>query len=198
MEWDELNGIVWKYLVEAGEEKNVQQISEDIGFDDEETRKIVSVLSNIGLVKREKKNAKFFYEANAILSPMQWARGVEVGVPVEHLEKHAKLDSASGEDSLTIATDGTLEKYKEEELQQKLQKRKDYIYGKAATEAAASHLTAILKLSADALREFKLKKEQNKASTLQDTLVETLLEQAHNEMKRSYDSLIAGLVRKSL
>jgi len=198
MEWDELNGIVWKYLVEANEEKNVQQVSEDIGFDDEETRKIVSVLSNIGLVKREKKNAKFFYEANIILSPMQWARAVEVGVPVEHLEKHAKLDNVSGEDALTIATDGSLEKYKEEENQQKIQKRKDYIYGKAATEAAATHLSSILRHSAEALKEFKLKKEKDRSSTLKDTLVETLLEQAHNEMKRSYDSLIAGLVRKSL
>lgn len=196
MEWDEVNGIVWKYLAEKDQEIILGQISEDIGFSDEEIRKSVSALSNIGIVKKEKVETKFTYKANLVLSSLQWARAAEIGIPVEHLERFAKLKNES-ENPLLVATDGTLEKHKEDEIKEKTQRRKDYIYGKAATEAAATDLSHILKNSADALKEWKMK-ERDGELTLKEKLVTTLLEQTHNEMKRSYNVLINSLVRKSL
>lgn len=196
MEWNEINGIVWKYLSEKDQEVILGQISEDIGFSDEEIRKSISALSSVGIVKKEKVDSKFNYRANLILTSLQWARAAEIGVPVEHLEKFAKLKNQN-EDPLQIATNGTLEKYKEDEIKEKTQKRKDYIYGKAATEAAATDLSFILKNSADALKQWKIK-EKGGDLTLKEKLVTTILEQAHNEMKRSYNVLINSLVRKSL
>lgn len=196
MEWNEINGIVWKYLAENNEEVILGKISEDIGFSDEEIRKSVSALSGIGIVQKEKIESKFTYKANLILTSLQWARAAEIGVPVEHLEKFAKLKNQN-EDPLQVATNGTLEKHKEDEIKEKTQKRKDFIYGKAATEAAATDLSHILKNSADALKEWKMK-ERDRELTLKEKLVTTILEQAHNEMKRSYNVLINSLVRKSL
>jgi len=196
MEWNEINGIVWKYLAEIDQEVILGKISEDIGFSDEEIRKSVSALSGVGVVQKEKIESKFTYKANLILTSLQWARAAEIGVPVEHLEKFAKLKNQN-EDPLKVATNGILEEHKENEIKEKTQKRKDFIYGKAATEAAATDLSYILKNSADALKEWKMK-ERDRDLTLKEKLVTTILEQAHNEMKRSYNVLINSLVRKSL
>lgn len=197
MEWDEINGIVWKYLAEIDDKVILGKISEDIGFSDEEIRKSISALSNIGVVSKEKMDGKFNYKVNLTLTSLQWARAAEIGIPVDHLENFAKLESSSKEDPLTVATNGTLEEYKENEIKEKTQKRKEYIYGKAATEVAATELTKILKNSADALREWKLK-EKGQELTIKEKLVTSILEQTHNEMKRSYNILINSLVRKSL
>lgn len=196
MEWNEINGIVWKYLAEKNQEVILGQISEDIGFSDEEIRKSVSALYSVGIVHKEKIESKFNYKVNLILTSLQWARAAEIGVPVEHLEKFAKLKNQS-EDPLKITTNGILEEHKENEIREKTQKRKDYIYGKAATEAAATDISYILKNSADALKEWKMKEREHEL-TLKEKLVTTILEQTHNEMKRSYNVLINSLVRKSL
>lgn len=175
------NSLIWDYLASSKEVKNLTEISNFVSLDIPEIKVSLSKLCNYGLINREKKNEENFYSIVYTLDAFSWAKAVELGVEIAQLEKHVKLSSE--EDSLEITLNGRFEEEENKKKEEQVKKRNKYFYGKAATEAAKSDLSKLVKSKENAIEEYRKSKNYDKE-------VEFFLVLALESIQVAYDNLI--------
>lgn len=192
MEWNENSSIVWEFIA-SNSPVSLEEINSTLGFELTELKKIIFNLNKIKLIKKTSDND---YELNDIITPLDWVNAVDYGIDITSLEKYVKLDTNERKDAIRIASDGTFEKHKTEQDENKRKDFRNYLEGKAMTEAAATDLAERLDDSNKILEEWKLKEKSN-GFTVQEKMTYALIILTNNELQKTYDLLIDKLIKKN-
>lgn len=192
MEWNENSSIIWEFIASNGP-VSLKKISSNIGFELTELKKVIFGLNKIKLIKKNDNNE---YELNNIITPLDWVNAVDYGIDISSLEKYVKLDTNERNDAIRIASDGTFEKHKIEQDENKKKDFRNYLEGKAMTEAAATDLAERLDDSNKIVEQWKLKEKSNRFS-VQEKMTYTLIVLTNKELQKTYDLLIDKLIKKN-
>lgn len=192
MEWNENSSIIWEFIASNGP-VGLNEISSNLGFELTELKKITFNLIKIKLVNKTSDNK---YELNDIITPLDWVNAVDYGIDIASLEKYVKLDTNERKDAIRIASDGTFEKHKIEQDENKKKDFRNYLEGKAMTEAAATDLADRLDDSNKIVEEWKLKEKSNGFS-VQEKMTYALIILTNHELQKTYDLLIDKLIKKN-
>jgi len=184
IDWNENNHFVWELLAVKNDYLSIGDISKQLGLEDHESRISISKLLKYDIIEKKINNEKALYRIITVLKALQWARAVELGIDIESLEKFAKLDT-SKEEALKVTMDGSLEEHEENIQKEKMQKRHNYLEGKAATEAAKTDLAKIVSDTKSAMDS----KSNNK-------FVNALLKTANEEAEHALQTLINSYIKQ--
>lgn len=179
---NENNYLIWDLLASNNSLMSINKISEETGIEPQYVRISLAKLCGENLLQKIEKNT---YKINKILTALQWAKAVELGVDIELLEKYAKLETNQDE-ALLVTIDGTLEQHDQNIKEEKRKVRIHYLEGKAATEAAKTDLAKIVSDT-----EFAIKDAEN----LHESVKEILFA-ANDEAKSALQTLITNYVKR--
>lgn len=192
MEWNENSSIVWEFIASNGP-VDLEKISISLGFENIELKKIIFNLNKIKLIKKLENNT---YELNDVITTLDWVNAVDFGIEISSLEKYVKLDNEERNNAIKIASDGTFEKYLNNQDENKKKDYRIYLEGKAMTEAAATDLAERLDDSNEIVKEWS-KKEKDNGLNVQERMAYALIILTNNELQKTYDILIEKLIKKS-
>ncbi len=190
MEAEEINGMLWDSLAEAGVALSSQELARRTGLSLPNTQIGLARLRQANLVEGVGTVPYQAYHAVLKFDALRWAKAVGLGVGLLSLERYASLSATDKARALKMATDGTLDRLEEEERQEKQEKRDAVVRGRAASQVAATDLA-------------KIKQDIDRAlsgvgSPLQSEGREVinLLRQAHEETGKALDGLILVMQKK--
>lgn len=190
MEVEEINGLVWDILAEAGKPMNADELVLETGQPLLAVQSCLVRLRKANLVKAREPATDSSYEVELDLDSLRWAQAVSMGVGLLSLERHARLSASAKVKALQMATDGSLDKMEEKDRQKKKKQRDEVIRGRAASRAAASDLALLLKDTTAALSNAKNANEKTGRA------VASLLKQANSEAQKALDGLVKSLSRQ--
>lgn len=190
MEAEEINGLVWDILAEAGKPMDINELTLETGQPWLAVQSCLARLKKASLLKVQGPDSDPLYQVELNLDSLRWAQAVSMGVGLLALERHARLSASAKVKALQMATDGSLDKIEEKDRQKRRKQRDEAIRGRAASRAAASDLALLLKDTTAALSSAKGVSEKSSRA------VASLLEQANSEAQKALDGLVKSLSGK--
>lgn len=104
---NENNYLIWDLLASNNSLMSINKISEETGIEPQYVRISLAKLCGENLLQKIEKNT---YKINKILTALQWAKAVELGVDIELLEKYMQ-NQKQIKMKLCCVIDGTLEQH---------------------------------------------------------------------------------------
>lgn len=143
MDSSEIKGLVWETLAQASRSLSPEDIAEDTGLVLHDVLRALSSLRALRLAEVAQPLPRPTYMAALQLDALRWAVALEEGVPLSVLEKHASLAIAGRQEALRMASDGSVERARENDREEKKRQREAILRGRAATKAAATDVARI-------------------------------------------------------
>ena len=141
---------LWEFLVTRDSPVDSVTIRRETGLASSRVISGLAKLSEIELLAlADKKNDA--WELKKTLDAMDWARAVEIGVPLICLEKTMALSTQDRRRAEQALTSGVIDQERTQRTHKKVKKRQDIIRGRAASRAAATDLAKIVEDAHQAL-----------------------------------------------
>ena len=137
-------------------------------------------MADVGLLKTSDAPGDM-WESKKELDALGWARAVEIGIPLNSLEKTVGLSAANRKKAEGLASSGQIDKEQRQRRAQKIKKRDAVIRGRAASRAATTDLAQIVQ---DAQAAARAGHPSN-----------AVLDAIHNEAKKALETLVKALER---
>lgn len=187
MDESELVSAIWEYLLACQGPQTADAIAKAVGADPAPVRSAVAQLRQGGLLTQVGDHPRQ-YVGRRTLDAVAWARAVDLGININLLEQLAEFDTRDRRLALQLASDGEIERIKENEVREKQASRQEHRLRKVKSQVAATELA---KLVADAMK--SLKDQRRKAG--QDPQALAILEKTVNEGNRVLLSLQQSLLK---
>ena len=141
---------VWECLAEASSPVSIADIHKKTGTPLSKILSSLRMLEEVELVKKEKSGDNEWSFVGP-LSALDYARAVEVGVPLSCIEKTTGLSVQEKKKAEKAIHSGQIDKERISRQQKKIETRKNIIRGRAASRAAATDLARIVQDAQNAL-----------------------------------------------
>jgi len=171
----EYPALVWAALYSPPKKHTQFQLVGIAGIGRAQVLSTISAFRNAGLVIDFPDGS---FSPAATITPLLFARAIEMGVPLSVLETTVELSIPVKKEAFKIASSGTLEKDHKKQRKVLEKKRNEHIRGRAATRAAATDLARLINDTSSALGDsvsseihLAIKKEAEKAL---ETLIQAL------------------------
>ena len=149
---------VWECLAEAGGPITAVSIHKKTGTSMGKILSALRILEEVDLARKQNKDENKNENKNenewslsSSLSALDYARAVEVGVPLSCIEGTVGLSVQEKKKAEKAIHSGAIDKERLQRQQKKLETRKNVIRGRAATRAAATDLARIVQDAQSAL-----------------------------------------------
>lgn len=184
----ELISAIWEVLAKSNTAQGVDYMMRETGAEPVPVRAALVKLQQAKLVDVVVTGQPRLYRARLILSALEWAQALSLGVSIVVLETYGQLQVRDRQQALKLASDGAVERYEAALLEERREARNQVRINRAKSRAAATELG---QLAADARRTFN----DQKATGKQDPVTLFLLEQLAKESESSLAVLEKSLLR---
>lgn len=189
-EAEEINGMLWDTLAEAGVSLSSHELARKTGLSLANAQVGLARLRQAQLVEGLGAAPYQAYQAVLKFDALRWAKAVGLGIGLLSLERHASLSALDKAKALKMTTDGTLERLEDEERQEKQRRRDEVIRGRAASRVAATDLAQIQDDINRALGSFGAPRDSK------DREAVNLLHQIQQETGKALEGLILVMQKK--
>lgn len=143
MEQEEIVAFVWEALCRAPRALSVPDLGEEIGFEDPEILSALGKLRRFDLVEVSSVRPEPSYLPRLSLSPFEWGRALESGLPLALMERYASLSVDDRTEALRMAVDGRMDALLRDHEEQELVKHRQKVDGILASRVASSELARL-------------------------------------------------------
>lgn len=182
----ELISAIWEVLAQAKTAQDVDYIMLETGAEPAPVRTALAKLRNAHLIDIAQQTPRL-YTARVMLSAMEWAQAVSLGVSLSVLECHGKLQARERQQALQLAASGAVEQHAKEQQNQRHEVHQQARLSRAKSQAAATELGQLVN---DARRSLEAKR-----TAQVDPTTLWLLEQLVKESESSLGVLEKSLMR---
>lgn len=187
MDSSEIKGLVWETLACAPSSLPPEDIAKETGLGLQEVLRSIAALRALRLVEVVQPLPRPTYIAALQLDALRWAVALEEGVPLTVLEKHASLAIAGRQEALRMATDGSVERARASDREEKKKQREAILHGRAATKAAATDVARI----ADDTKNMMERVSKERPDIPQEVM--SILRRAHEQAAKAVEQIARSL-----
>lgn len=164
-----------------------EDVADDTGLTLHEVLRALASLRSLRLVEISDPLPKPTYLPALRLDALRWAVALEEGVPLEVLEKYASLATGGRQEALRMASDGSVDRAREDHKNERKKKREEFLRGRAATRAAATDVARI----ADDTRVMIERIQKERSDIPKEVLA--ILRRAHEQAAKAVDQIARSL-----
>lgn len=187
MDSSEIKGLVWETLAKAKKSLAPDEIADDTGLGLHDVLRSLAALRALRLLEVVQPLPKPTYIAALQLDALRWAVALEEGVPLAVLEKYASLAIAGRQEALRMASDGSVDKARESDREEKKRQREAILHGRAATKAAATDVARIAEDTRTMLERVKKERPDVPPEVL------SILRRAHEQAAKAVEQIARSL-----
>jgi hypothetical protein len=199
MDETELVSAIWEHLLTCQRPQSADAIAKAVGAEPAPVRAAVARLRHGGLVTDVgsgngvgQPGQPRQYTGRRTLNAVAWARAVDLGINLNLLEKLAEFDTKDRRLALQLASEGEIERIKENEAAEKKAARDERRLRKAKSQVAATELAQIVSDMTRSLKEQRTKGAKDPLSRNALNILEKTVAEGQHMLDALQNSLLRG------